>query len=55
MNLKLMKNARRQFVVFAVAAFIALTAAYAPMAIDELASTNLTPAAFACGHTGGGC
>lgn len=55
MNIKLMKTARRRFVVLAVAAFIALTAAYAPMALDEMASTNLTPAAFACGHTGGGC
>ena len=55
MNMRLLHNTLRHLVVLAVAAFIALTAAYAPVVLDEMASTTLTPAAFACGHTGGGC
>lgn len=55
MTTKLLQNPRRYLVVLAIAAFIALTAAYAPMALDEVASTQLTPAALACGHSPGGC
>lgn len=53
--MNLLHNTRRHLVVLAVAALIAITAAYAPIALDQMASTSLTPAAFACGHSGSGC
>ncbi|MEZ4623161.1 MAG: hypothetical protein R2867_47730 [Caldilineaceae bacterium] len=55
MNTRLFSNPRRRLVALAVAAFIALSATYAPMALDQVASTNLTPVAAACGHPWGDC
>ena len=48
-------NTRRRLLVLTFAALLALGAAYAPVVLDSLASTALTPAAFACGPMGGGC
>lgn len=55
MKVNYLQNVRRHLVVLAIAAFVALTAAYAPMVLDEMAATDLTPAVFACGHSTGGC
>lgn len=48
-------NTRRRLLVLALAAFVALGTAYAPVVLDSMASTALTPAAFACGVPPGGC
>lgn len=48
-------NTRRRLLVLTFAALLALGAAYAPVVLDSLASTALTPAAYACGPMGGGC
>ena len=48
-------HTRRWLVMLAIAALIAVSASYAPVVLDEMANTNLTPAAFACGPASGGC
>ena len=55
MNTNLLFTVRRQLVVLAIAAFLAVTAAYAPLALDATAGTSLTPASFACSHPTGEC
>ena len=48
-------NTRRRLLVLTFAALVALGAAYAPIVLDSMASTALTPAAYACTVPGGGC
>ena len=55
MKLTFLRNSRRYFLVLALAALFALSATYAPVVLDSMASTALTPAAIACGPAGGGC
>lgn len=55
MNTTRFTLARRWLLTLVVAAVLAVTAAYAPVLLDGATGTSLTPAAFACPHTGGGC
>lgn len=55
MNTNLFFTVRRRLLVVAIAAFLAVAAAYAPVALDATAGTALTSASFACSHHGGGC
>ncbi len=55
MNRNFLTNTRRHLLVLALAAVLALSASYAPMVFDNMASTTLTPAALACGAPAGGC
>lgn len=48
-------NTRWRLLVLTFAALVALGAAYAPVVLDSMASTALTPAAYACGPASGGC
>lgn len=49
------QNIRRRTVALAFALLFGLAIASAPMVLDGVAGTNLTDAAFACGHPSGGC
>ncbi len=49
------RNTRRHLLVLALAAFVALSAAYAPVVLDTMAGSAITPAAYACTHSSGGC
>jgi hypothetical protein len=49
------QTTRRWLLTLAVAAVLALTAAYSPILLDGTAGTHLTSAAFACSHSAGGC
>lgn len=51
----ILHNSRRWLLTLAVAAILALTAAYSPVLLDGTAGTNLTSAAFACSNSTGGC
>jgi hypothetical protein len=51
----ILHNGRRWLLTLAVAAILALTAAYSPVLLDSATGTHLTTAAFACGIPGGGC
>jgi hypothetical protein len=51
----LFQSSRRGLLTLVVAAILALTAAYAPVVVDNLAGTELTPQAYACPAQGGGC
>jgi hypothetical protein len=51
----LFQSSRRWLLTLVVAAILALTAAYAPVVVDNLAGTALTPQAYACHPTGVGC
>lgn len=55
MKRNFLTNSRRHLLVLTLAALLALSASYAPVVLDSMASTTLTPAAFACGPMGGGC
>ncbi|MEZ4863996.1 MAG: hypothetical protein R3C14_21940 [Caldilineaceae bacterium] len=55
MKSTLLQSVRRWIFVLVVAAMVAASATYAPILLDELAGATITPAAFACTHTGGGC
>ncbi len=55
MNVNLLTNPRRFVIVLATAILIAMTASSASIWLDELTGTALTPAAYACQHTGTGC
>lgn len=46
---------RRWVLVLATAVVLAATAAAAPLWLDTLTGSALTPAAFACQHQGGTC
>ena len=48
-------NTRRRLLVLTFAALVALGAAYAPVVLDSMASTTLTPVVLACTVPGGGC
>lgn len=50
-----LRNSRRYVLVFALALLFALSATYAPVVLDSMASTTFTPAALACTVPGGGC
>lgn len=50
-----LNNTRRRLLVLTFAALVALGAAYAPVVLDNMASTAFTPAAYACTVPGGGC
>ena len=49
------QSIRRRVATLAVAALIALSAAYAPMLLDEVAGTSMTGTVNACGNSTGGC
>lgn len=51
----LFHRSRRWLLTLVVAAIFALTAAYAPVVVDNLAGTALTPQAYACQPAGGTC
>jgi hypothetical protein len=51
----LFQSARRGLLTLVVAALLALTAAYAPVVVDNLAGTTLVTAAYACQGAGGHC
>ena len=55
MIVNLLGNTRRRLLVLALPAFLAIGASYAPVMLDSMAGTTLTPAAFACEHPGDGC
>jgi hypothetical protein len=55
MNRTFLTNTRRRLLVLTLAAVLALSASYAPVVLDSMASTALTPAVLACGAPGGGC
>ena len=48
-------NLRRYVLVLALALLFALSATYAPVVLDSMASTTLTSTAIACGPPSGGC
>lgn len=50
-----LRNSRRYVLVLTLALLFALSATYAPVVLDSMVSTALTPAAYACGPAGGGC
>ena len=55
MNTGTIRNARRHMLSLVIAALVALSAAYAPVLLDEMAGTSIVTSANACGHqTGGG-
>ena len=49
------QSSRRRLLTLVVAAILALTAAYAPVMVDNLAGTALVTPAYACQSPGGGC
>ena len=49
------QSSRRWVFTVVIATVLALTTAYTPIVLDGLAGTDLTPAAFACGHPTGEC
>lgn len=49
MQLTFLLNVCRHLVVLLLAAILALSASYAPVVLDGLASTTLTTTVFACG------
>jgi len=53
--MNLLTNPRRFVLVIATALLLAATAASASVWMDTLTGTALTPAAYACQHTGTGC
>lgn len=55
MKLTSLRNSRRHVLALALALLFALSATYAPVVLDSMASTALTPAALACTVPGGGC
>jgi hypothetical protein len=55
MNRTFLTNTRRRLLVLTLAAVLALSASYAPVVLDSMANTGLTPTAYACGPMGGGC
>jgi hypothetical protein len=55
MNRTFLTNTRRRLLVLTLAAVLALSASYAPVVLDSMASTGLMPAAYACGPASGGC
>lgn len=55
MNVNRLSNPRRWVLVLATAFVLAATAASAPLWLDNLSGTALTPQAYACQPIGGGC
>lgn len=55
MKLSLFLSAHRHLLILVLAALLAVGTFYAPVVLDSMASTTLTPAAFACGAPTGGC
>lgn len=55
MNTSLFVRLRRRLLALVVAAALALTTSYASVLLDAVAGADMTPAAFACPHSGGGC
>jgi len=55
MKRNFLTNTRRHLLVLTLAAILAFSASYAPVVLDNMASTGLTPAALACGVPAGGC
>lgn len=55
MNVNFLTNPRRFLIVLATAAILAMAASSASVWLDEMAGTSLTPAVYACQHSGGGC
>jgi hypothetical protein len=55
MKLSFLLNTRRRLFVLTLATILAFSVTYAPVVLDSMASTALTPAVFACGAPGGGC
>ncbi|MEM7132851.1 MAG: hypothetical protein AAF702_41495 [Chloroflexota bacterium] len=55
MNAGNILNIRRTVLTLAIAAVVALSTAYAPMVLDGVAGTSLTPSAYACQGNGTGC
>ncbi len=55
MNTGTIRNVRRHMLTLVIAALVALSAAYAPVFLDEMAGTSMTAAVSACAGTTGGC
>lgn len=55
MNAGTIRNARRQFVALVIAALVAVSAAYAPVLLDEMAGLSMSGTAVACSGSTGGC
>ena len=55
MNTSTLFTIRRRMTTLAIAALIALSAAYAPMLLDEVAGTSMTGTVNACSGANGGC
>ena len=55
MNASTILPIRRRMVALMIAAVVALSAAYAPVLLDEVAGTSLTDTVAACNGNGGGC
>ncbi|MBX3011638.1 MAG: hypothetical protein KF832_09015 [Caldilineaceae bacterium] len=55
MTTGMLQTSRRWFVALMVAALIALTAAYGPVFLTEVAGVNAVTPAYACNQPGGGC
>ena len=55
MKFTYLRNSRRHVLALALALLFALSATYAPVVLDSMASTTLTSTAIACGPPSGGC
>jgi hypothetical protein len=55
MNANLLSSGRRWLLTLVVAAMLAVTAAYAPVVLDNLAGTTLITSAYASQGQGGCC
>jgi hypothetical protein len=55
MNTGFVQVSRRWIVTFLLAAMIAVTAAYGPVLLYEVAGVSVSMPAYACNSPGGGC
>ncbi len=55
MNAQLIQKVRHALLLLAIAVLVALSTGALPAVVDQVAGTSLTPHAYACEATGGGC
>ncbi len=55
MTTGIVQTSRRWIVALVVAVMVAVTAAYGPVLLDEVAGISVSTPAYACNQPGGGC
>ena len=55
MTTGIVQTSRRWIVALLVAAMVAVTAAYGPVLLEEVASLSVSTPVYACNQHGGGC